>query len=165
MMIFNVVEEEDKFKITIEKFILRFPKALYYSKDDMWVAIEDPIVVIGATDYFQTISSDILFLEMESEVGDVINNLEEEIGSLESVKTVLDIIPPVTGKIIEINTKLEKTPEIVNKSAYQDGWILKMEAFNLDSDLSNLLNANEYVQLIREKAEKHYERKQRQKEI
>jgi glycine cleavage system H protein len=165
MMIFNVVEEEDKFKVTIEKFILKFPKALFYSKDDMWVAKDDSAVVVGATDYFQTVLSDILFLEMEIEVGDAVNNLGEEIGSLESVKTVLDIIPPVTGKIIEINNKLEKTPEIVNKSAYQDGWILKIEPDNLESDLSNLLTANKYVQLIREKAEKHYERKERQKEI
>ena len=164
-MIFNVVEEEDKFKVTIEKFILTFPKALFYSKDDMWVSKDDSIVVIGATDYFQTVLSDILFLEMESEIGDAVITTEEEIGSLESVKTVLDIIPPVTGKIVEINDKLEKSPEIVNKSAYQDGWILKIEPSNLESDLSNLLTAAEYVQLIKEKAEKHYERKKRQKEI
>jgi len=50
-------------------------------------------------------------------------------------------------------------------SAYQDGWILKIESSNLESDLSNLLTAKEYVQLIKEKAEKHYERKERQKEI
>ena len=163
-MIFNVVEEEDKFKVTIEKFILTFPKALFYSRDDMWASKDDKIVVIGATDYFQTVLSDILFLEMESNVGEVVTP-NEEIGSLESVKTVLDIIPPVTGKIIEINEKLEKSPEIVNKSAYQDGWILKIEPSNLESDLSNLLTAVEYVQLIKEKAEKHYERKKRQKEI
>jgi glycine cleavage system H protein len=165
IVIFKVIEEEDKFKVTIEKFILTFPKALFYSKDDMWVSKGDSLVVIGATDYFQTVLSDILFLEMESKVGDAVINLEDEIGSLESVKTVLDIIPPVTGKIAEINEKLEKSPEIVNKSAYQDGWILKMEPNNLESDLSNLLTANEYVQLIRDKAEKHYDRKKRQKEI
>ncbi len=164
-MIFNVVEEEDKFKVTIEKFILTFPKALFYSKDDMWVSKDDSMVVIGATDYFQTVLSDILFLEMEFEVGDTIVTSEEEIGSLESIKTVLDIIPPIMGKIIEINKKLEKSPEIVNKSAYQDGWILKIEPSNLESDLSNLLTAAEYVQLIKGKAEKHYERKKRQKEI
>jgi len=163
-MIFNVVEEEDKFKVTIEKFILTFPKSLFYSKDDIWVSKDEEILTVGATDYFQTVLSDILFLEMESGVGDIVTP-EEEIGSLESVKTVLDIIPPVTGKIVEINEKLENSPEIVNKSAYQDGWILKIEPSILESDLSNLLTAKEYVQLIKEKAEKHYERKERQKEI
>ncbi|MFX1465512.1 MAG: glycine cleavage system protein H [Promethearchaeota archaeon] len=163
-MIFNVVEEEDKFKVTIEKFILKFPKNLFYSKDDMWVSKDDEIVVIGATDYFQTILSDILFLEMESAVGDEVGS-NFEIGALESVKTVLDVIAPVGGEIVAINEKLEKSPEIVNKSAYQDGWILKIKPGNLESDLSNLLTADEYVQLIKEKAEKHYERKQRQKEI
>ena len=163
-MIFNVVEEEDKFKVTIEKFILKFPKDLFYSKDDLWVSKDDEIVVIGATDYFQTILSDILFLELEKQVGDEIIP-GEEIGSLESVKTVLDIIPAVGGAIVAINEKLEASPEIVNKSAYKEGWILKIKANNLESDLSNLITANEYVQLIREKAEKHYERKERQKEI
>ena len=69
-MIFNIVEEEDKFKVTIEKFILKFPKNLFYSKDDMWVSKDDDddeIVVIGATDYFQTVLSDILFLELETQ--------------------------------------------------------------------------------------------------
>jgi len=108
--------------------------------------------------------SDILFLELEVGVGDEVTP-EEEIGALESVKTVLDIISPFTGKIIAVNDTLESSPEIVNKSAYQKGWIFKIETSKLDSELVNLLTAEEYVQLIKEKAKKHYEREQRQKEI
>jgi len=163
-MIFNVVDEEDKFRVTIEKFILTFPKALFYSKEDMWAAKDNGVVTVGATDYFQTILSDILFLELEVGVGDEVTP-EEEIGALESVKTVLDIISPFTGKIIAVNDTLESSPEIVNKSAYQKGWIFKIETSKLDSELVNLLTAEEYVQLIKEKAKKHYEREQRQKEI
>ncbi|MFX1519360.1 MAG: glycine cleavage system protein H [Promethearchaeota archaeon] len=163
-MIFNVVELEDKFRVTIEKFIMTFPKALFYSKDDMWAAKDNGIITVGATDYFQTILSDILFLELEKQVGDEVGP-SLEIGSLESVKTVLDIIPPVGGEIVAINKKLVATPEIVNKSAYQDGWILKIKPSNLETDLANLITADEYVQLIKEKAKKQYERKERQKEI
>jgi glycine cleavage system H protein len=163
-MIFNVAELEDKYRVTIEKFILTFPKALFYSKDDMWASKNDEIVTIGATDYFQTVLSDILFLELEIEIGDEVVP-EEEIGSLESVKTVLDIIPPVGGKIVSINENLEKTPEIVNKSAYKEGWILKLRPSDLEADLEDLMAADEYVQFIKEKAKKQYERKERQKEI
>ena len=107
MMIFNVVEEDDKFKVTIEKFILKFPKDLFYSKDDMWVSKEDSIVVIGATDYFQTVLSDILFLEMESNVGDAIIILKKKSALLRALKQCLTLFHQLQEKLLKLMKDLK----------------------------------------------------------
>ena len=73
----------------------------------------------------------------------------EPCGSIEAVKAVEDMISPVSGKIVERNTDLEDSPDLINKSPYEDGWIMKVRLSNMD-EVENLLSAVEYKKIIPE---------------
>ena len=88
-------------------------------------------------------------MEKESEIETLDERLDKEevFGSVEAVKTVSDLFLPVSGKIIEVNQKIEDSPEIINEDPYNDGWIIKMEIEN-EEELNELLGAGAYSKLI-----------------
>tara|TARA_B100000029_G_C17174122_1_gene814415 strand:+ start:124 stop:450 length:327 start_codon:yes stop_codon:yes gene_type:complete len=108
------------------------------------VKITDDIATIGITDYAQSELGDIIFIEFP-ELNDTFQN-EDILGTIEAVKTVADLFSPVSGKVIEVNSKLENEPELTNNDPYENGWIIKMKIDNKDS--SNLLTSKEYEKLI-----------------
>src|SRR3569833_442942 len=113
----------------------------YYTKEHEWVNIEENIGTVGITDYAQSALGDITYVELPQEDQEV--EQFEQFVSVESVKAASDIFCPVSGRVIEINDKLEDNPALINKSCYDKGWIAKIEIKDVD-ETSNLMSADDY---------------------
>ena len=118
---------------------------LKYTKDHEWVLVEGDEATVGITDFAQSELGDIVFVEVDSE-GENLSK-EEVFGTIEAVKTVSDLLAPVSGKVVELNPKLEDEPQLVNTDPYGDGWIIKIELEDLDS-VNTLLSAEDYTKQI-----------------
>ena len=124
---------------------MNIPDNLYYTKNHEWVKFENRIATIGITDYAQSELGDIIFIEFPDIGTDC--NAGDTIGAIEAVKTVADLYSPIKGRIAEINSKIEESPDSVNADPYDAGWIVKLDSFGKDS--STLLSAKEYEKLVR----------------
>ena len=124
---------------------MNIPSNLKYTKDHEWVSVEDGIATIGITDFAQGELGDIVFVEFP-EIGDSFE-AGDPFGTIEAVKTVVDIYAPVSGEIVEINEGLDNDPDKVNSNPYGDGWIVKVKISNSD-ELDELMNAVSYEELI-----------------
>ena len=101
------------------------PKELKYTNDHEWVKIENELAIVGITNFAQQELGDIVYVEIES-LNQKINK-GEIFGTVEAVKTVSDLFMPISGKVIEINEKLDSEPELVNNDPYGDGWMIKIK--------------------------------------
>lgn len=117
----------------------------FYTKEHEWISIDDKVATIGITDYAQSALGDITYIELPAIEAEV--EQFEEFASLESVKAASDIFAPMSGKVIEVNTELEQSPQLINKSSYEKGWIAKIEPSDLD-EKSNLMSAPEYKKFV-----------------
>ena len=126
------------------------PSDLKYSKDHEWVKTEGDIVVVGVTDFAQKQLTDIVFVELP-EKGKKVER-DKPMAVIESVKSVSDVICPVTGEIIEVNESLKDNPDTINKDPYGEGWIVKIKLAN-KGELDSLISAEEYEKIT--EAEKH----------
>ena len=124
---------------------MNIPGDLKYTKDHEWVKIENDIATVGITDFAQGELGDIVYIEVDS-LGE---NLESEsvFGTVEAVKTVSDLFMPLSGEIIEFNSELESSPELVNEDPYDSGWMIKIKLS--DTNLtSHLLDSKQYKDLV-----------------
>ena len=120
------------------------PEDLSYTKDHEWILIEDNgNVKVGITDHAQDSLSDVVFVELP-EIGDAFSK-NDCMAVAESVKAASDIYAPISGKIVSINKKLEESPELVNESPYDFGWMVIMEP---KGKISGLLDAKSYRESI-----------------
>lgn len=124
------------------------PKELLYSQTHEWVRVQDNRATIGITDHAQSELGDIVFVELPN-VGAKIQ-AGMPFGTVESIKTVSDLVAPISGEVVEVNSDLNETPELVNEDPYQRGWMLVIEMSNR-SELDQLKNADEYEDFIRQK--------------
>ena len=124
---------------------MNIPENLKYTKDHEWIIFDGDTATIGITDFAQSELGDIVFVEVDTE-GEKLDS-EEVFGTVEAVKTVSDLFMPLKGKVIEFNKNLEDSPELINSSPYEDGWIIK-STVNDVSEIDNLLSAEEYKNLI-----------------
>jgi glycine cleavage system H protein len=124
---------------------MNIPAELKYTKDHEWIRIDGDHAIIGITDFAQSELGDIVYVEIET-VGDTVEK-EAVFGTVEAVKTVSDLFMPLTGEVLEVNPKLEGEPELVNKDAYGDGWMVKIR-FTDASQVGELLDAAAYGALI-----------------
>jgi glycine cleavage system H protein len=122
---------------------MTIPDKLHYTKDHERVNIEGNTATIGITDFAQSELGDIVFIDI-STVGQELKE-HEIFGSVEAVKTVSDLFMPLTGKVLEINPILDKSPEKVNEDPYGDGWMIKVAVKELSSAL---LTPAQYKELI-----------------
>lgn len=120
---------------------------LYYSEDHEWVKETEDCLIIGVTDFAQAELGDIVFVELP-EVGEEFDK-NDSFGVLESVKAVSDTFIPVSGQVIAINEELEDNPELINEDPYNKGWLIKLDPAD-DSELDDLLSAEEYAEFIEE---------------
>lgn len=122
------------------------PENLKYSKDHEWVKTKgDDIVVIGITDYAQDQLGDVVYVELP-EVGSQVTQFEA-CGTIESVKSVVDLYAPVSGEVVQINEALDETPELLNSESYGSGWIIEVKISD-SGELEKLLSAEDYEALI-----------------
>ncbi|TDM12568.1 glycine cleavage system protein GcvH [Macrococcus lamae] len=119
-------------------------EGLKFSKDHEWVKTEGNINTIGITDFAQSELGDIVFVELP-EVGDDIT-AGQPFGSVESVKTVSELYAPISGKVVEVNSDLEDSPEFVNESPYENAWMVKVEASNED-EFNELMDQAQYDEM------------------
>ena len=120
------------------------PDNLNYTEEHEWLKIqEDGQARVGITDYAQNSLSDVVFVELP-EVGDQFTR-GDVMAVAESVKAASDIYAPISGKIISINEKLEESPELVNESPYEFGWMVLIEP---EGEVNGLLDAASYRESI-----------------
>ncbi|MDR2811683.1 MAG: glycine cleavage system protein GcvH [Endomicrobium sp.] len=124
---------------------MNIPQDLLYTKTHEWVKIEGNKVKVGITDFAQHEITDVVHVELP-EIGRDVKK-EQPAAVIESVKSAFDIYAPVSGKIIEINSKVLGSPELVNNSPYEEGYLFAIE-FSNEKELVDLLNPDDYKKLI-----------------
>ena len=122
-----------------------FPEKLKYTNDHEWIRVEEEFAYIGITDYAQGELGEIVFVDVDT-VNKTISQ-GQVFGSIEAVKTVSDLLMPVSGEILELNANLENSPELVNNSPYEEGWIIKIKLSN-PAEINELMSAVEYKTFI-----------------
>jgi glycine cleavage system H protein len=120
-----------------------------YAQTHEWVRVEDGVAVVGVSDFAQDSLSDVVFVDLP-DVGDTIT-AGTAAATVESVKAAEDVIAPISGEVIEINTALQDTPEIVNERPY-DAWFFRVQPSNLEGDLARLLDVAAYEKFVAESA-------------
>jgi glycine cleavage system H protein len=123
------------------------PKELRYSEEHEWVKVEGEKVRIGITDFAQSELGDIVFVELPEEGDDI--TVGEPFGSVESVKTVSELYAPVSGKVVEVNTDLDDSPEFVNESPYEKAWMVTVELSD-SSEVDKLMTSEKYDEMIKQ---------------
>jgi len=120
---------------------MNIPSELKYTKDHEWVKIEGDLATVGITDFAQSELGDIVYVEVDTL--DESLDADEVFGTVEAVKTVSDLMLPLSGEIVEFNEGLEDEPESVNTDPYGSGWMIKLK-FSDASQIEGLLSAEDY---------------------
>ncbi len=125
---------------------MKYPDDLKYTREHEWVRDNgDGTVTVGITDFAQSELGDIVFVEIDENDDEIAK--DDTFGTVEAVKTVSELYMPVTGKIAEVNEKLEDEPELVNEDPYGDGWMIKITLSNKE-ELEELLSSEQYQEII-----------------
>ena len=121
---------------------------LRYTKEHEWVKLEKDMATMGITDYAQGELGDIVFVELPK-VGTKVEQMKS-FGVIEAVKAVSELFSPVTGEVVEVNSKLESEAGLINKEPYGEGWIIKVKVKD-QSEVNKLLSAEDYKKLLEQK--------------
>ncbi len=124
---------------------MNIPTELKYTKEHEWIKLDGTTATVGITDWAQGELGDIVFVELP-EVGDKIERTKP-FGTIEAVKAVSDLFAPLSGEVIEINAALEDDPMVINRDAYGDGWMVRVECSDL-AELDQLLDSAGYESII-----------------
>tara|TARA_B100001013_G_scaffold200468_1_gene121418 strand:- start:115 stop:501 length:387 start_codon:yes stop_codon:yes gene_type:complete len=125
---------------------MSYPADIKYTKEHEWVRVEsDTEVAVGITTYAADELGDVVFVELPEPGAKVVSG--QQFGEIESVKAVSELYSPVTGTVIQRNEELSDAPEVVNDSAYEQGWMIKVEVTDT-SNLDELMSAEEYEQFL-----------------
>lgn len=116
-------------------------EGLRYSESHEYVKIEGDCAVVGITDFAQEQLGNVVYVDVP-EVGDKVT-AGETFGAVESTKAASDLVCPVSGEVVEVNEALEDEPELVNKDAFGEGWIIKVKLANPE-EVEQLLDAKGY---------------------
>ena len=119
---------------------------LRYTEAHEWLKIQNNIAIIGITDHAQAELTDIVFVELP-EIGKEIKK-GEELCVVESVKSVSEIYSPISGNVVDVNKKLDDSPEVINESPYDDGWLVKLEIED-KSEIDSLLDVKSYKKILK----------------
>ncbi len=122
---------------------MELPQDLYYTQDHEWLRFDEDAgsCTVGITEFAQSELGDIVFVEIDELDTDL--RKDDPFGTVEAVKTVAELLMPVSGTVQEMNEALEENPELLNDDPYGDGWIIKIEMSD-PSEISQLLSAEEY---------------------
>ena len=125
---------------------LNLPDDVRYAEDHEWIRYEGDKVRIGISDYAQDQLGDIVFVELPQS-GDTFEK-GEEFGTVESVKAVSELYMPIGGEILSVNTALEESPDLVNQSPYNDGWMIEIKPSN-SAELEALITRDAYLEMLK----------------
>jgi glycine cleavage system H protein len=118
-----------------------------FAKTHEWVKVDGNLAVVGISNHAQEKLGDVVYVDLP-QVGKVVKKAEAFM-SVESVKAASDIYAPVSGKIVEVNEKLSNQPELINKDAEGEGWLVKIEMSD-PNELSDLLDEESYRRFCEE---------------
>ena len=122
------------------------PDDVRFTKNHEWARAEDNDVRVGISDYAQDQLGDIVFVELP-QVGSTYDK-GQEFGTVESVKAVAELYMPIGGEVLATNTALEDSPELVNKSPYNDGWMIRIRPSD-PAELDTLMAKGAYLELLK----------------
>ena len=143
---------ENSLEIKVDKWTFRVPKDRFYNENDCWTKLHGNIATVGITDFLQNMVGDVIYVELPT-LGTTVGQFDE-VGSFESVKTVLDLLSPVAGVVKEINAQLKQKPELVNQDPHGNGWFVKIEVKDFETDKENLLSPDAYFAILKQKIER-----------
>lgn len=123
------------------------PKGLRYTREHEWARVEGDAVTVGITNFAQEQLSDVVFIELPK-VGLAVRQMDP-FGTLEAVKTVSELFSPVSGEITAVNDALVADPGLINRSPYENGWIVKIRMSH-PAELDALLDADAYEAVVQE---------------
>jgi glycine cleavage system H protein len=143
-------------EFSVDKFLFRVPDSgFFFNENDCWARVEGGRARVGVSDYVQQSASDMIFFDPPAVGAEV--SIFDEVGSLETTKTALDIISPVSGKVVAVNQQVVEAPELINKDPYEDGWAVELELTDFDSDRELLMDCPTYFDYLKQKAEREHE--------
>ena len=122
-----------------------YPSDRRYTKDHEWIRWQGGAATVGITDFAQSELGDIVYIELPK-LGKQLR-VHDQLCVVESTKAASDVYAPVTGTVIEVNTRLSDAPELLNKNPHEDGWIAKLSGVN-EAELTALLSAADYEKLV-----------------
>jgi len=126
-------------------------EGLLYTRDHEWIKVEGNVITIGVTDYGQKKLREVVYVELPT-IGQRVEE-GEAIATLESVKASAEVYTPASGKVIEVNSKLVDSPELVNDDPYGDGWIAKIE-LEEEREFEDLMEPDEYRKYLEDLEER-----------
>jgi len=124
---------------------MEIPGDLLYTKEHLWLKRDRDCVVCGITDHAQELLDEISFIELPEKRSEIMK--DDILATIESLKSVFDVLSPIRGKVSEINETLKEKPSLINNFPYTEGWIVKLIKMNED-DFKSLLNAEQYTDFI-----------------
>jgi glycine cleavage system H protein len=127
-----------------------YPEDLHFTKDHEWIRVAGDTGTIGITDFAQEQLGDVVHVQLPR-VGEKFE-AHDTFGEVESVKTFSELYIPVSGEVTEINEALADAPELVNTSAYADGWMIRIK-IGKPSEVDSLLSASEYEDFVESQKE------------
>jgi len=140
---------DDFLETTYDKFIFRVKKDCLYTKDEFWAAIKGRMATVGVTDFQQKSKGDVTILTTVATGRELKQG--QAMGDMETIKATIDLISPVTGKVVEVNPALQDRPFLINDEPYGKGWLYRVELTNPEGDAGALLSANAYFEALKEK--------------
>ena len=118
---------------------------LLFSQNHLWIKVDNKEALIGISGFAQEQLGEAVYIELP-EVNTKLN-AGETFGSIESAKTISELVSPLSGEVAEINTELSSVPGLVNKSPFEDGWLIKVK-FQDEAQIKDLMNRKAYEELI-----------------
>jgi len=134
-----------------DKFELRVRKGYCYTEDGLWISMEEGRIRVGVSDYVQRTGGDVAFVEL-LKPGSAVER-QAEFGTLETAKTTVSLLSPMSGTVEEANGRLGEKPELVNSDPYGEGWLVTLAPRNLENDVKTLMSADGYFELMLKKLE------------
>ena len=133
---------EDFLEVTYDKFTFRVKTAFLYHPEECWAMEEGGLIKVGVTDFLQRVVGDLVFLKLP-ETGNEITR-DGYAGTMETIKTTIDLFCPVSGRIGEVHSRLIDDPQPINSDPYGEGWLFKVVPSDWERDKKNLMDAQTY---------------------
>ena len=133
------------------------PEDLYYHAEHSWARVDGNRVTVGMSDFFQKEAGDIVYIDLPDEEEEVSQG--EVCGKIQSRKWIGKLVSPVSGEIVQINEDLEEETGLINTDPYGKGWVLVIEASDLESELENLIHGDAVADFIEKEVKRAEEEK------
>lgn len=137
-------------EVTLDKFTFKIASDRWYTREGVWVLPNTERVRVGLSDYAQQRSGDIAFAEIKS-IGTRLA-VGDEVAAIETIKVNVALASPIRGEVVEINSMLETTSEVINQDPYGMGWLAVIAPADWSTDRSRLLDAAAYFDLVKREA-------------